>query len=195
MKKKRLQILIKGAVQEVGFRPFIFRLAESLNLKGYVINSSSGVIIEVESSEKILKDFIKKIENEKPAHSIIVSFEYSYLDPIGYNSFEIRESKSNGEISALILPDISVCKDCLREMFDPNDRRFLYPFINCTNCGPRFSIIEKIPYDRPNTSMRKFEMCSECREEYENPSDRRFHAQPIACPKCGPHLELLGLTR
>lgn len=190
MKKKRLQILIKGAVQGVGFRPFIFRLAESLKLKGYIINSSSGVIIEVESSEKILKDFIKKIETEKPAHSIIVSFEYSYLDLIGYNSFEIRESKSNGEISALILPDISVCEDCLREMFDPNDRRYLYPFINCTNCGPRFSIIEKIPYDRPNTSMKIFEMCDECKKEYENPLDRRFHAQPTACTNCGPHIEL-----
>ena len=140
---KRLQILIKGAVQGVGFRPFIFRLAENLNLKGYVINSSSGVTIEVESSENILKEFIKRIETEKPEHSIIASFEYSYLDPIGYNSFEIRESKTNGEISALILPDISVCDDCLREMFDPNDRRYLYPFINCTNCGPRFSIIDK----------------------------------------------------
>ena len=189
MIKKRLQILIKGAVQGVGFRPFIFRLAQNLKLNGYVANSSSGVTIEVESPENILKEFIKRIESEKPAHSIIVSFEYSYLDPIGYDSFEIRESKTNGEISALILPDISVCDDCLREMFNPNDRRYLYPFINCTNCGPRFSIIEKIPYDRPNTSMKKFEMCDDCRKEYENPSDRRFHAQPIACSKCGPHLE------
>ncbi len=190
MKNKRLQILIKGAVQGVGFRPFIFRLAESLNLKGYVINSSSGITIEVESSEKILKEFIKRIQTEKPAHSIIVSFEYYYLDRIGYNSFEIRKSKSNGEISALILPDLCVCEDCLKEMNNPNDRRYLYPFINCTNCGPRFSIIEKLPYDRPNTSMKKFEMCDECKQEYENPLNRRFHAQPIACPNCGPHLAL-----
>lgn len=187
---KRLQISIRGAVQGVGFRPFIFRLAESLNLKGYVINSSSGVTIEVESTENILKDFIKRISTEKPIHSIIVSLEYSFLDSVGYKSFEIRESKSDGEISALILPDISVCDDCLREMFDKNDRRYLYPFINCTNCGPRFSIIERIPYDRPNTSMKKFAMCDDCRREYENPLDRRFHAQPIACPVCGPHIEL-----
>ncbi len=188
--KKRLSISIKGAVQGVGFRPFIYRLAEQLNLQGYVVNSASGVTIEVESSENNLREFIQKIEKEKPKHSIIVSFEYSFLDPVGYNSFEIRESKSDGEISALILPDISMCDDCLNEMLDPKNRRYLYPFINCTNCGPRFSIIEKIPYDRPNTSMKIFEMCEDCRKEYENPLDRRFHAQPIACPKCGPHLEL-----
>lgn len=188
--KKRLSISIKGAVQGVGFRPFIYRLAERLKLQGYIVNSSSGVTIEVESSEGNLREFIQKIETEKPAHAIIVSFEYSFLDPFGYNTFEIRESKSDGEISALILPDISICEDCLNEMLDPNDRRYLYPFINCTNCGPRFSIIEKIPYDRPNTSMKIFEMCDDCRKEYENPLDRRFHAQPIACPKCGPHLEL-----
>lgn len=188
--KKRLFISIKGAVQGVGFRPFIYRLAEQLSLQGYVVNSSSGVIIEVESSENKLREFIQKIDAEKPVHAIIVSFEYSFLDPVGYNSFEIRESKSDGEISALILPDISICDDCLNEMFDPNNRRYLYPFINCTNCGPRFSIIEKIPYDRPNTSMKIFEMCDDCKKEYLNPLDRRFHAQPIACPKCGPHLEL-----
>lgn len=188
--KKRLLISIKGAVQGVGFRPFIYRLAEQLNLQGYVVNSSSGVTIEVESSESNLREFIQKIETEKPAHAIIVSFEYSFLDPVGYSTFEIRESKSDGDISALILPDISICDDCLNEMLDPKDRRYLYPFINCTNCGPRFSIIEKIPYDRPNTSMKIFDMCDDCRKEYENPLDRRFHAQPIACPNCGPHLEL-----
>jgi hydrogenase maturation protein HypF len=186
---KRLQIIIKGAVQGVGFRPFIYRLAENLNLKGYVINSSSGVNIEIEGLENNLRDFIKRIETEKPVHAIIISFEYTFLDPIGYDSFEIKNSITNGEISALILPDISVCNDCLNEMFNPKDRRYLYPFINCTNCGPRFSIIEKIPYDRPNTSMKNFNMCDDCRQEYENPLDRRFHAQPIACPNCGPHLE------
>lgn len=188
--KKRLLISIKGAVQGVGFRPFIYRLAEQLNLQGYVVNSSSGVTIEVESSENNLLEFIRKIETEKPAHAIIVSFEYSFLHSVGYSTFEIRESKSDGEISALILPDISICDDCLNEILDPKDRRYLYPFINCTNCGPRFSIIEKIPYDRSNTSMKIFDMCDDCRKEYENPLDRRFHAQPIACPKCGPHLEL-----
>ena len=188
--KKRLEISIKGAVQGVGFRPFIFRLAKQLSLKGFVVNSVSGVTIEVESNEEILREFLNRIESEKPSHTVIISLEYSFLDVTGFTSFEIRESKSNGQISALILPDISVCNDCLREMFDPKDRRYLYPFINCTNCGPRFSIIEKIPYDRPNTSMKIFEMCIDCRKEYENPENRRFHAQPIACPNCGPLLEL-----
>ena len=188
--KKRLLISIKGAVQGVGFRPFIYRLAKQLYLNGYVINSNSGVTIEAESSEDNLREFITKIETEKPPHAKVISLEYSFLDPSGFSSFEIRQSEDNGEISALILPDITVCEDCLNEMLDPGNRRYLYPFINCTNCGPRFSIIEKIPYDRPNTSMKIFEMCDECRKEYENPEDRRFHAQPIACAKCGPHLEL-----
>ena len=188
--KKRLSISIKGAVQGVGFRPFIYRLAKQLHLNGYVINSNSGVTIEAESSEDNLREFIIKIETEKPPHAKIISLEYSFLDPSGFSSFEIRQSEANGEISALILPDITVCEDCLNEMLNPDNRRYLYPFINCTNCGPRFSIIEKIPYDRPNTSMKIFEMCDECRKEYEDPEDRRFHAQPIACAKCGPHLEL-----
>ena len=188
--KKRLSISIKGAVQGVGFRPFIYRLAKQLHLNGYVINSNSGVTIEAESAEDNLRDFITKIETEKPPHAKIISLEYSFLDPSGFSSFEIRQSEDNGEISALILPDITVCEDCLNEMLDPGNRRYLYPFINCTNCGPRFSIIEKIPYDRPKTSMKIFKMCDECRKEYENPEDRRFHAQPIACAKCGPHLEL-----
>jgi hydrogenase maturation protein HypF len=188
--KKRLFISIKGAVQGVGFRPFIYRIAKQLHLNGYVINSNSGVTIEAESSEENLREFLIKIETDKPSHAKIISLEYSFLDPSGFSSFEIRQSEGNGDISALILPDITVCEDCMNEMLNPNNRRFLYPFINCTNCGPRFSIIEKIPYDRPNTSMKIFKMCDECRKEYENPEDRRFHAQPIACAKCGPHLEL-----
>ena len=190
---KRLAISIGGAVQGVGFRPFIYRLAKQLKLNGYVINSSSGVTIEAEGSESRLTEFIFKIEAEKPIHARISSMEYSFLDPLGFISFDIRESVNNGEASALILPDISMCNDCLKEMLDPNNRRYLYPFINCTNCGPRFSIIEKIPYDRPNTSMKIFQMCNECKKEYEDPNDRRFHAQPIACPNCGPHLELWDL--
>ncbi|MHB1687839.1 MAG: acylphosphatase, partial [Ignavibacteriaceae bacterium] len=188
--KSRVHIVIMGAVQGVGFRPFIFRLAKEMNLNGYVLNSSQGVFIEAEGNKNILDEFILRIEKERPSLSVITSFEFSFLDPVGYREFEIKESEKNNETTALILPDIAVCKECLKEMFDPNDRRFLYPFINCTNCGPRFSIIESLPYDRPNTSMKVFEMCEDCRKEYENPLDRRFHAQPIACPKCGPHLEL-----
>lgn len=187
---KRLHITIRGAVQGVGFRPFVYRLATGMNLPGWVLNSSQGVFIEVEGEKQSLDAFLLRIEKEKPERSFIQSLEFSVLDPIGYTGFEIRQSDGAGVKSALILPDIATCPDCLREIFDPLNRRYLYPFTNCTNCGPRFTIIEALPYDRPNTSMKKFEMCDDCRCEYESPSDRRFHAQPNACPKCGPHLEL-----
>lgn len=187
---KRLSIFVRGAVQGVGFRPFVYRIASENQLKGYVLNSSAGVKIEIEGSQNSINDFLFKLQNEKPRLAIINSIESFYLPENGFNNFIIEQSADDLETSTLILPDFSVCDDCLREMFDPNDRRFLYPFINCTNCGPRFSIIEKIPYDRPNTSMKNFLMCDDCKREYENPSDRRFHAQPIACPVCGPQLEL-----
>lgn len=186
----RTRINIRGAVQGVGFRPFIYRLATSLNLNGFVYNSSQGVFIEVEGDKQILEEFILRIEKEKPERSFITGMEFSFLDFIGFTEFKIYKSKNEQEKSTIIQPDIAVCKDCLNEMNDPSNRRFRYPFINCTNCGPRFSIIESLPYDRPNTSMKKFIMCNECIAEYENPLDRRFHAQPIACPKCGPHIEL-----
>lgn len=187
----RVYIAIQGAVQGVGFRPFIYNLAGKLNLKGYVLNSSSGVYIEAEQDKEYLNEFILKIEKEKPVLAVITGFEFSFLDPVGYREFEIRKSRDNDDISALILPDIAVCDECRKELLDPSNRRYRYPFINCTNCGPRFSIIESLPYDRPNTSMKNFEMCPECRKEYENPADRRFHAQPVACPACGPQIELL----
>jgi len=186
----RIHIAIRGAVQGVGFRPFIYRLAMESNLKGYVLNNSSGVFIEAEGEEKTIRNFLFRIENKKPPLAIIISMEHSFLDPVGYNDFIIKESEAGDKVSAMILPDIAVCEDCLNEMFDPKDRRYLYPFINCTNCGPRFSIIESLPYDRPNTSMKTFEMCDRCREEYEDPMNRRFHAQPTACPDCGPKLTL-----
>ena len=131
-----------------------------------------------------------RIEAEKPPRSFVQSLETSWLDAAGYTGFEIRPSSSSGAKTALVLPDIATCSDCLREIFDPRDRRYRYPFTNCTNCGPRFSIIEALPYDRPNTSMKSFVMCEQCRAEYDNPRDRRFHAQPNACPVCGPHVEL-----
>lgn len=187
----RVKINIRGAVQGVGFRPFIYRLAADLNLNGFVYNSSQGVFIEVEGEKQIINEFIFRIEKEKPEFSFITGMEFSFLDPVGFSNFEIRESTNDENKSTIILPDIAVCEDCLNEMNNPSDRRFHYPFINCTNCGPRFSIIESLPYDRPNTSMKIFEMCDECKAEYENPLDRRFHAQPIACPKCGPHVEFL----
>lgn len=186
----RIRLVIRGAVQGVGFRPFIYRLATELGLKGWVLNSAQGVFIEVEGEPQTLRQFVWRVETDKPPRAFIQSLEQSVLDPVGYTTFEIRHSEEGGEKSALILPDIATCPDCLRELFDPADRRYLYPFTNCTNCGPRYSIIEALPYDRPNTTMKVFRMCPKCREEYENPLDRRFHAQPNACPECGPHLEL-----
>ncbi len=186
----RVKIIIRGAVQGVGFRPFVYRLASEMGLKGYVLNSTNGVVIEAESHPDILNRFVLCLEKEKPRSAYIQSLEYSFLDCVWYQDFTIRESATDQDISTFILPDIAVCPDCLREMNDPKDRRYFYPFINCTNCGPRFSIIEKLPYDRPNTSMKIFTMCEACCAEYEDPLNRRFHAQPIACPDCGPQIEL-----
>lgn len=187
---KRIKIIIRGAVQGVGFRPFVYRLADEMKLNGWVINSSQGVFIEAESSKDDLENFVIRIQKEKPARSYIQSLEFSYLDPVGFKTFEIRKSKDEGDKTVLVLPDIAVCNDCLTDIFDSDNRRYLYPFTNCTNCGPRYSIIEELPYDRQNTTMKIFEMCDKCKEEYENPRNRRFHAQPNACPKCGPHVEL-----
>lgn len=160
-----------------------------MDLPGWVLNSAAGVFIEVEGRPERLREFILRVEREKPAISFIQSLESTYLDPVGFERFEIRESES-GEKTALIVPDIATCPDCLRELLDPKNRRYLYPFTNCTNCGPRFTIIEALPYDRPFTSMKKFKMCPECQQEYDNPADRRFHAQPNACSTCGPQLQL-----
>ena len=192
--KSRVRVIVRGAVQGVGFRPFVYRLATQLHLHGWVLNSAQGVFIEVESTVEILRQFLRRLEKERPPRAVIQSFESSFLDCVGYDGFEIRESDGCGEKTALILPDIATCADCLREIFDPTDRRFGYPFTNCTNCGPRFSIIEALPYDRANTSMKTFPMCAECDREYHDPLDRRFHAQPNACPRCGPRLELWNAT-
>ena len=186
----RLKLVVLGAVQGVGFRPFVFRLAEKLKLTGWVNNSPHGVFIEVEGERPALEDFLLRLESEKPPRSFIQSLETSWLDSVGYKTFEIRDSNSGGNKTALVLPDIATCPDCLREIVDQQNRRFRYPFTNCTHCGPRFSIIEELPYDRANTSMRKFTMCPACQAEYDDPRDRRFHAQPNACPACGPRLEL-----
>ncbi|HEX4666292.1 MAG TPA: carbamoyltransferase HypF [Chthoniobacterales bacterium] len=185
-----MKFTVRGAVQGVGFRPFVYRLATELGLQGWVINSAQGVLIEVEGAAESLSHFARRLREEKPARAIIQSCESSRLDARGYERFEIRESNDEGGKSALILPDIATCADCLREIFDPADRRFRYPFTNCTNCGPRFSIIEALPYDRANTAMKKFAMCVDCAREYCDPTDRRFHAEPTACPRCGPQLQL-----
>jgi len=182
-------MIVRGAVQGVGFRPFVYRLATELKLNGYVSNTAQGVFIEVEGRRNFLKQFQRRIQTEKPPRAIVQSTKSSFLDAIGYDAFEICESEERGDKTAFILPDIATCADCLREILDPNNRRFRYAFTNCTNCGPRFSIVEALPYDRSNTSMKRFVMCDECEGEYHDPLDRRFHAQPNACPKCGPHLE------
>ncbi len=186
----RLKIAVRGAVQGVGFRPFVFRLATGLGLAGWVNNSPRGVFIEVEGPRASLEKFLLRLEAEKPPRSFIQSLETLWLDPAGQTGFEIRASETGGGKTALVLPDIATCPDCLREIFDPKNRRHRYPFTNCTNCGPRFSIIESLPYDRANTSMKSFTMCPQCRAEYDDPLDRRFHAQPNACPVCGPRLTL-----
>jgi hydrogenase maturation protein HypF len=186
----RLKLTVRGAVQGVGFRPFIYRLATSAGLTGWVNNSAQGVFIEVEGPRAALETFLLRLESEKPPRSSIQSLEASWLDPVGYAAFEIRPSEPGGAKTALVLPDIATCPDCLAEIFDPHNRRYGYPFTNCTNCGPRFSIIESLPYDRANTSMKRFSMCPECQAEYNDPLDRRFHAQPNACPVCGPYIEL-----
>ncbi len=187
---ERVKIVVRGAVQGVGFRPFVYRLATALGLHGWVLNSSQGAFIEAEGPRTRLDQFVLRVQNEKPRLAIIQSFEVTFLDAIGHTVFAIRESENSGGKSALILPDIATCPDCLREINAPDNRRYRYPFTNCTHCGPRFTIIESLPYDRPNTSMKKFAMCPECLAEYHDPADRRFHAQPIACPRCGPRLEL-----
>ncbi|MBA3806055.1 MAG: carbamoyltransferase HypF, partial [Acidobacteria bacterium] len=187
----RTQILIKGIVQGVGFRPYIFSLARRRALKGQVLNNITGVLIDVEGEGCTIEEFIKEIRTNSPPLSLIESVERNdNLDLAHYEDFRIVESASSGEKFTPIPADIATCADCLRELFDPHDRRHRYPFINCTNCGPRFTIIEGIPYDREQTTMRHFAMCAWCRAEYENPLDRRFHAEPTACARCGPRLYL-----
>ena len=187
----RLRVNITGVVQGVGFRPFVYRLARELGLKGFVLNNELGVSIEAEGEKEKLIEFLRRLQEEKPPAAAIYSITSQFLEEAGYKEFEIRKSERSGEVKVSVLPDLATCRDCLRELFDENDRRYLYPFINCTNCGPRFTIILSLPYDRENTTMREFKMCPECRREYEDPTDRRFHAQPNACPVCGPHVWLV----
>lgn len=187
---ERLRIFVRGGVQGVGFRPFVYRLACELNLKGWVNNSCEGVTVEVEGARASLDEFLSRLRTQNPPPSCIQSCQSSVLEPVGFRDFEIRASDASAEKTTLVLADLAVCPECLREIFDPADRRYLYPFTNCTHCGPRYSIIETIPYDRIHTSMKHFTMCPACRREYDDPLNRRFHAQPNACSVCGPHLEL-----
>ncbi|MFL7814048.1 MAG: carbamoyltransferase HypF [Anaerolineales bacterium] len=184
------RIHINGIVQGVGFRPFIYNLALQHRLTGWVRNTSSGVEIEVTGADADLENFLTGIPSEAPPLSRIETIEHQRIDSAGYSSFEILHSQVIEGAFQPISPDVSICDDCLRELFDPSDFRYRYPFINCTNCGPRFTIIKDIPYDRPKTTMGGFELCPTCQAEYLDPLNRRFHAQPVACPSCGPEIWL-----
>ncbi len=194
MTRQRLRLEIHGAVQGVGFRPFVYRLAAQLALTGWVINDTRGVFIEVEGPASALKAFLERLAAQPPPRAVIHSLHSRWLEPAGYQQFEIRHSQETGAKTALVLPDIATCADCLAEVFDAADRHYGYPFTNCTNCGPRFTIIQALPYDRPNTTMQHFTMCPACQAEYDAPTNRRFHAQPNACPVCGPRVELRSAT-
>jgi hydrogenase maturation protein HypF len=183
-----LRVHITGLVQGVGFRPFVYNLATRHNLNGWVKNTSAGVDIEVDGDSESLNLFLQQLRDEAPPLSRIDEFSASFQPANGFSSLEILHSEAVEGAFQPISPDVSICPDCLRELFDPNDRRYRYPFINCTNCGPRFTIIKDIPYDRPKTTMASFPMCPDCELEYTNPLDRRFHAQPVACPVCGPQI-------
>jgi hydrogenase maturation protein HypF len=186
----RKQIRIRGIVQGVGFRPFIYQIARKLGLRGYVLNSSSGITIEVEGLHMSVEEFIRHIRSSPPPLAQIQELIATDLDPLSEEDFVIRESVAEPGKFVLVSPDMGTCDDCWNDFGDPNNRRFGYPFTNCTNCGPRYTIIQDIPYDRHSTTMACFTMCESCRSEYENPCDRRFHAQPNACPSCGPALAL-----
>jgi hydrogenase maturation protein HypF len=186
-----VRISVRGVVQGIGFRPFVYRIAARHDLRGWVCNTSEDVKIEVEGEAKDIELFLKNLRKQVPPLAHIEDITTEPGIPANYDKFEIRASVSEEGKYQLVSPDIATCPKCLYEIFDPFDRRYRYPFTNCTNCGPRFTIIEDIPYDRPNTTMKSFKMCPECRAEYDNPLDRRFHAQPNACPVCGPRLELL----
>jgi hydrogenase maturation protein HypF len=187
----RARVRIQGTVQGVGFRPYVYRLANELGLAGHVLNDARGVLLEVEGGAAAVKHFLSRLEPEAPPLAALERVESEQLEPAGASGFRILESERGQLANAAITPDTATCPDCLAELFDPADRRFRYPFINCTNCGPRFTIVRGVPYDRPLTTMAGFEMCDACRAEYEDPRDRRFHAQPNACPQCGPQLAFL----
>ena len=180
----------RGVVQGVGFRPFVFRLARKLGLKGWVLNAEEGVQIHIEGPEEALRTFVPELTNCLPPAASIADLVVLSAAVQGYDSFEIRNSERRDRPTVRVSPDLPVCASCLEELFAPNGRRFSYPYINCTDCGPRYSIILGLPYDRPSTTMKDWVMCADCAREYHDPSDRRFHAQPVACPRCGPHFVL-----
>jgi hydrogenase maturation protein HypF len=186
---ERVRATLRGAVQGVGFRPLVYRIATQTGVYGWVLNSSGGLVLEAEGGRGKLTRFLERLEAERPAAAVVTSRELEHLAPAGYTRFEIRFSEAEEARTTGVQADLATCADCLREVSDPADRRHGYPFTNCTHCGPRYTIVREIPYDRANTTMRDFRLCEACAAEYRNPLDRRFHAQPVACPECGPRLE------
>ncbi|HET9718536.1 MAG TPA: carbamoyltransferase HypF [Solirubrobacteraceae bacterium] len=188
---RRTELRVRGTVQGVGFRPYVYRLAGELGLSGFVLNDSEGVRLEVEGPAPAVAEFILRLDAEAPPLARLESVAAEEREPVGHSGFAIRDSPRSGAPDAAVTPDSATCEPCRRELLDPADRRFRYPFINCTDCGPRFTIVRGVPYDRPLTTMAGFTMCPSCRAEYEDPLDRRFHAQHNACPECGPQVALL----
>ncbi|HZJ49726.1 MAG TPA: acylphosphatase [Actinomycetota bacterium] len=191
-KPARVRMQVTGTVQGVGFRPHVYRLATGLGLSGFVVNDPAGVTIEAEGPPEALAALRRGLSAEAPRLARIENIIDHDIPVAGGLAFEILHSRAVGPASVPISPDVATCESCSAEIADPAERRYRYPFTNCTDCGPRFTITTGIPYDRPNTTMRAFEMCAECSAEYEDPADRRFHAQPIACPRCGPELSLVS---
>jgi len=183
-------IRVRGVVQGVGFRPFVYRLAHERALNGWVLNGDDGVQIHLEGDETVLQAFVRDLKTQQPPAASIAEIEIHPAAPAGLTEFTIRESKHRDQPTVRISPDLPVCDDCLKELFDPADRRYLYPYINCTNCGPRYSVVLALPYDRPNTTMKSWPLDDFCAKEYRDPANRRFHAQPVACPVCGPNYHL-----
>jgi hydrogenase maturation protein HypF len=189
--RRRARVRVEGTVQGVGFRPYVYRLAIGLGLDGFVLNDSQGVLIEIEGGPEPVAAFLARLAEEAPPLARVEAVNASESEPTGVTGFAIRESPRGGIPDAPVTPDSATCADCLAELLDPDDRRFRYPFTNCTNCGPRFTIVCGVPYDRPFTTMSSFRMCERCQAEYDDPGDRRFHAQPNACPQCGPAVSLV----
>ena len=189
--RRRTRVRVHGTVQGVGFRPYVYRLAGELGLSGFVLNDSRGVVAEIEGGNEAVSQFLARLEHDAPPLAVVERVATEEIEPTSDAGFSIRESPHGEVADAPVAPDTATCEECLAELFDPDDRRYRYPFTNCTNCGPRFTIIRGVPYDRPLTTMAAFTMCTRCQAEYEDPADRRFHAQPNACPECGPAVALV----
>lgn len=185
-------VKVKGIVQGVGFRPFVYNLCKKLKINGWVNNDDEGVNIALEANEFLIEEFIKQLKTYSPPLAVIDSLKILDKEFENFNDFQIIESKNNSNKTTIISPDISICQDCIDDINDENNFRYNYALTNCTNCGPRYSIIKTVPYDRVNTSMEKFTLCPLCQEEYTDPTNRRYHAQPVCCEKCGPKLELFN---